>query len=1183
MNAFKYSRSFFLLAGCAAFFSGFTSSSLHALTLSQTPWSASPAATVKPNAMFLLDNSGSMAWSFVPDQALDSATSTRVNWASGTTYRFCIANSVANPLYYDPNYTYTPPVTTAGVTGTLMPNASFTAAWLDGFRTSYGTVNLSTNNYGVDWDVDMPFAYDQSNLGGTGTHGWQPAFYYAYTSGAPATPAAGVCYPNTSYTKVMIGASAADRQNFANWFSYYRTRVQTMKTAAGGAFAALDANTRVGFMSLNSVTATTSSTSGGYLNLADFDAAGKLAWYTKFYKIIPSGSTPLRTALVRSGKIFANKSPGFTPGSTTIQDPMQYSCQRNFTILTTDGLWNSDSDSAAAKLNGTPVGGQDNAGGVALPYGESTTIANSCPSVGSCNGNSDRTGTKPYSYNNNLSDIAYYYANTDIRTPALGNCTGALGYDVCANNVATGKLGVKTQRMEVFTLGLGVSGNLTYQSNYETATSGDFFDIKAGTKTWPQIKPDTLSTVDDLWHAGVNGGGTYFSASNPAALSTALQTALLQIAAVTGASSAAAVNNTTLTTTGNYQFSSDYYTGDWSGNLFSQPLVPSTGAIQKSGSVELYNWCVQDVIVSNVTLCTASATTGLKAKIAANSDTRKIYTFSAGGGLNVTGDNLRNFSTAGITAGEKTSYFNTSTLSQYSGLSGTQKSNATADTLINYLRGQTGYQINTTNAVANQVYRDRPRPLGDLVNSVPAYVAAPKAGYVDPGYAAYKLAQAGRAPMLYVGGNDGMFHAFDATTGEEKWAYIPSQVFPNLYRLADSTYNSNHRYFVDGSPAVYDLCTANCSTASATWMTILIAGFGNGAQGYFAFDITNPTTPKALWEINSSSLSTVGYASLQPNVVKLSNGEWVALLTSGYNNSPNSGYLYVVNPVTGVVRATINPAGSAGLNRIAAEVANQQSDATLQRAYAGDLNGNVWRFDVSVSGSTVIGTSTKIAVLKDSGGTAQPVTTSPQLALINGTTHVVYVGTGSLLQTSDLTSTAQQSIYAIKDALGTPPVINPRAGSMVAQSINNAVPSARTVSGNAVNWTTDNGWYVDLPDTGERVAPVDMLLAFSTLFVATNIPDGAVASIATAACTVGGGYGYLMGFDPLSGGGTLVSTKYSAGIAGIYAGYTSLGRGYIGVRRTDATSDTFGSFPPGGTANGAFLGVRTSWRELIAP
>ncbi len=126
-----------------------------------------------------------------------------------------------------------------------------------------------------------------------------------------------------------------------------------------------------------------------------------------------------------------------------------------------------------------------------------------------------------------LADVAMYYYKTDLRTPALNNCSSTVNgnaIDVCNNNVSvTAGDSANYQHLVTFTLGLGVSGTLRYQPDYLSAVAGDYHDIVQGTKDWPIPVENTETAVDDLWHAAVDGHGQYFSAGDPAALAKSLR------------------------------------------------------------------------------------------------------------------------------------------------------------------------------------------------------------------------------------------------------------------------------------------------------------------------------------------------------------------------------------------------------------------------------------------------------------------------------------------------------------------------------------------------------------------------------------------------------------------------------------------------------------------------------------
>lgn len=172
--------------------------------------------------------------------------------------------------------------------------------------------------------------------------------------------------------------------------------------------------------------------------------------------------------------------------------------------------------------------------------------------------------------------------------------------------------------------------------------------------------------------------------------------------------------------------------------------------------------------------------------------------------------------------------------------------------LVNYQRGQRGNE--------GAAFRLREFVLGDLVGSRPAFVREPRRNYGDgviPSYFDFKNANKSRQAVLYVGGNDGMLHAFDADTGGELWAFVPRTVLPRLHRLADKAYGNAHEFFVDGTPAIAD------AYFGGAWHTVLVGGFNAGGRGYYALDVTVPTAPRLLWEICADSTLC---ANSEPNL-----------------------------------------------------------------------------------------------------------------------------------------------------------------------------------------------------------------------------------------------------------------------------------------------------------------------------
>jgi type IV pilus assembly protein PilY1 len=744
------------------------------------------------------------------------------------------------------------------------------------------------------------------------------------------------------------------------------------------------------------------------------------------------------------------------------------------------------------------------------------------------------------------------------------------------------------QHMTTFTLGLA-DGLMTWQSDYATATSGDYFSITSSPPAtgcwwppvnssssmycqWPVPLHDTPTALDDLWHAAVNGHGTYYHGTNPRSVANGIANALSGINTRLAAAAASSTSSPNITQQNDLIYSSTYDTAQWSGDLVAQ-TVNLDGTVNKTPL-----WDAATTLDS--TLWTS----------------RSIYT------LDLTTKLLKPFAWTSMSGAEQSVFAgvcNTPTnLSQCVTLSPAQllQINDGYD-LVNFLRGDRSNE--NTNSTAGLFFQ-RTHVLGDTVDAQPAYVAAPTYAFADavtPTYGTFQAANASRTPVLFIGANDGMLHAFDAQvgvghSGAELWAYIPRVLWSKLYALSDINYGNLHQYYVDGSPQVMD------AYFSGAWHTILVGGLNDGGRGYYALDITNPTAPVALWEFcSNSALCTVSDPDLglsygNPIITKITNttyptGKWVVLVTSGYNNIPGvpsaawstgSGqeYLYILDAATGLVlqKLATNPVvGSTttpgGLAKINAWADNFNIDNTTKYVYGGDLQGNIWRFDLTVWPATVM----KLGAAVDAAGNPQPITTKPELASIQGY-RVVYVGTGEYLGASDLSNTKTQSLYAFKD-LGTPYPGNLRnSANLVPQTITNIDANDRTSTNSSVDWTQKNGWYVDFPTGGERVN-IDPALVLGTLVVDTNIPGN-------TACVVGGSswhyeFSYLNGaYVPTSTGNVLGTYNSSAVTVGFVV--VQVPGGGLKAIDTDATATK--STQGVNVGNSPLSGKRVGWRQM---
>lgn len=670
--------------------------------------------------------------------------------------------------------------------------------------------------------------------------------------------------------------------------------------------------------------------------------------------------------------------------------------------------------------------------------------------------------------------------------------------------------------------------------------------------------PGILDTV-----ASAGGSGTAFDAGNTTALNSAFNTIFSNILAEAGSAAAVALTSGSVVAGGKI-YQGQFNAADWSGDLFAYSTNPTTGALTGVA------WQAGTVLNGQ------------------NYDTgRKIITYKPSTSAGIP------FRWPVVPASPTSTELDASqvtALTTNPSLSGTNASD-TGLNRLNYLRGQTG------------ISGFRPRllsVLGDLVNSAPAYVGVPSFNYPDTlesaSYNAFRTTYSTRTPMLYVGANDGMLHGFDAATGAEKLAYVPSKVYPNLARLTSTPYS--HRYFVDGSPTIVD------AFYSGAWRSTLVGSLGAGGQGLYALDVTNPAT---FSEANAASIvrweysdADLGYVMGQPSIVKLNTGAWAAVFSNGYNNSEADGspstsgtaILYIVDLATGnLIKKLDTQAGSAATpNGLATPtLIDIDGDGDVDYVYAGDLLGNMWKFDLCNAGGSGCSSNTtgwKVAfgttaaplplfVAKDSSDNRQPITSAVEVSRhFSGDGFQLYFGTGKYLESSDIATTGSQTFYSLWDMDVSPSTISGRSALQEQTITSNTTLSGkqyRTTSSNSVAWLapvvaggTKRGWFMDLPASGERVVSEPALYDNRILFT-TLIPDSAVCG--------SGGKGWLMELDARTGAALIgptfdvdgdgdVDTDDNLGTDNVYAS---------GVKKESIPSAVRLQKNPGGPGGGTLL------------
>ena len=778
---------------------------------------------------------------------------------------------------------------------------------------------------------------------------------------------------------------------------------------------------------------------------------------------------------------------------------------------------------------------------------------------------------------NSLADVAQYYYATDLRP---GNASSTpRGWDNLVKPAGTGAEDDKVtwQHMATYVIGMGVSGTLKFDKDYKNG-AGAFADLRTGAQSWPVWPPtsgaasyEQPQSIDDFWHTAVNGRGRYFSANDPKSIETGLGQVFADIRAAVGSGAGVAVTSAVVEAGNNYAYGALYRSGSWTGDMLAYSINLSTGQ-----RTQIDNWSAKEKLDARNL----------------STDDRTIYFMQA---ANAT-VSLQPFRWSNL--GALQSNFQGATaeskMAQTSQMSAAQKTAAMGARLVDFLRGDRtaeGYLRNDT----NKLYRTRDSRLGDIIGSQPLFVSKPQRRYKDVGYSTFRLAQQDRKPMVYVGGNDGMLHAFYAETdltktttvggsqvpvaAREAWAFVPTAIMPEMPRLASTEYESTHRYFVDGSPVQADVKDGE------TWKTILIGGFNKGGKGYYALDITNPEAPAALWDTTSSSFSDMGQSFGRPMVSKLPNGVWAAFLTSGYNNASGAGSVYVVNAVNGRLIQKITTSGS-GLKELNNFVKDPSGDNTTNLFYGGDIQGNIWRFQWNTTNSSF--DLLKVVQVTDKDGNAQPITTRLELVQgqSGGTLPRILVATGKLLGVGDLSTNATQSIYGFDDKdTGFSSSASWRSSLKRSELKDVTAPDGtktRTLQcKGTASECKDNaiGWYIELPDSGERVN-VDLRLAGATLVVASNIPSNEPC--------VSGGTGWINYINFQTGGPVNEGTS-GAGPAGVpVTEGLIMGNDLSATKDGNVTSHVSPSqFPnkpidiPIPTANPKPKGKRMSWRELI--
>ncbi|MBM2884408.1 hypothetical protein JFK97_08405 [Chromobacterium phragmitis] len=688
--------------------------------------------------------------------------------------------------------------------------------------------------------------------------------------------------------------------------------------------------------------------------------------------------------------------------------------------------------------------------------------------------------------------------------------------------------------------------------------------------------------------------------------------ACFQVQPFTQSASSSGLNSqpTSLVKTGTQQYVASYHPDNWWGEVASYALLANstTGKVTVSSTA---TWDASCVLTGGN--CSATGINNMTAQ-----SSRAILSWNGLSGSQGAGIALQ---WANLSSAQKTA-LNTD---------GNGNADSNGSARIAYLRGD---RSNEVNSQAQGLFRARDSVLGDIVNSSPIWVGAPQNKYPDAwvdklntsatmqenasngqAYSAYKSSNATRANIIYNGGNDGMLHGYrsgandssgnySTTTtpndGQEVIAYVPNAVLANLPQYSNPTYA--HQYHVDATPVADDLYYNN------SWHTWLVGGLGAGGQALYMLDVTNPSnfsesspTSVVISEVDSTNLvcqnsstckQNLGYTFGTPVITRFHNGSWGVIFGNGYGSANGRAVLFIMLVDRSGNRTfyqldtssgpSSDPSGGGNSNGIYyATAVDLDGDNITDYIYAGDLFGNVWRFDVTNSNPSNWSVSqygtgaaaplfttqyTYCSNSQVSAGTCtrslQPITSKLLVSSIpaGGANPNVLVsfGTGQKIpfttSFADIYASGTQSLYGVWDwDMSNWPSYNSitvsggqtlRPSNLTTQTVTGSYNSTlgsvqgyRSLSNNTVCWqggsacATNNsyGWKLNLPGSGEQVVynPVNV---FGTMTVNTTIPP----NTNPASCTVSAATSFSMSPNIRTGGAT--RTSFYANDAGNFTG-----------------------------------------------
>lgn len=1032
----------------------------YATSLSEVP----PYLTstqVPPNLGITLDDSGSMAWDYLPDRPFNDSSK---SWSKNNVYKF---SSSVNGVYYNQSTTYRPGVENNGTA--YKPAQPPTAALNDPYLGSNSnTTDLTkyvwcTSNgrpaaTGSAWSsvaLDTDLCRSSKNK----TYIYGPyavkSYYWRLKSTGSTDPTDPADYERVDIVDPAIAGSSKDSiynagpgtyaeqiQNFANWWSYYRTRTLTAKSALGRALFNLPLDFRVARQNLNANT-TIHGTNSSVEPVAFSNARADLFTWLN---ISPAANgTPLKAATQRMGEYFSNI-------SNIAQDDsgQRYTCQPNYHLLMTDGYWNENTSLSVENRDGT-----------------SQTLGNG----------STYNPAAPYSdsYSNTLADLAMYYWQHDL--------ISSLTNDVTPNQEDP----ATWQHMSNFMVSLGVSGTLIQPSFWTPSEVGtpdtDWLALKAGTKSWPQPRNNDPTGLDDLWHAAINSHGGFYNTGNPDQLIKAFTDIIARIQNRTASTATLAFGGERLSSE-SLVFQPVFTSGDWSGDILAYQIDPFTGIVSTNpvwsaqGMISAQNWDSSRRIV------TLNSGTGVPFRWTNLSSDQQ----TALGGKSSTLENMR-----GNTSGDGISFRNRKgkilgdiinaapvqvgaprmaySFNGYSSFKQGQVNRtpmiyaAANDGMLHAIDASTGQEAWAY--VPNQILGKLPTRVSktsfehqNLIN------ATPTVGDYFDGTSWHTLLVGG-----FGSGSKGLY-ALDVTT--------PPTAADNETRVAGQVVKWEISNASTGFADLGNVLSKPLIIKHPThgWVVAVASGYNNSTGRGKLFFI-NPETGAKVEEVDTGAGNTTSEAGLS------------ALTAADYNHDGITDAIYGGDLLGNLWKFNLTVATS-----IPAGTGPTAVGTTI--AYGGN----------------------PLFIARDSSGNAQPITTKPVISRLSGNWGVLF-GTGRYLDGSDPDDTSRQSFYGLIDlnaskSTHTTPISD--RSQLVQQTLTldtGTDPISRTLSSNAVPYPAKKGWYIDLPDGGSGTRPSERVITDPEIKNGLIIFKSYVPS--NDPCVVGG-YSWINAVDFVTGG-----------------------------------------------------------------